>query len=166
MQPGLRWHNLYWLWIALVVLLADQASKIAADLLLSYAQPVAVLPFFNLTLLYNPGAAFSFLADAGGWQRWFFFTLAVVISVVLAEWLLKLPQQARRHQWGISLVIGGAIGNAIDRIAYGHVVDFFDFHLAGYHWPAFNIADAAITIGVALLLWAELTRTDHQGTNT
>ncbi|MGM0517413.1 MAG: signal peptidase II [Pseudomonadota bacterium] len=148
--------NLRWLWLSIVVLAADQLSKWAALAGLSYARPVEVLSFFDLTLLYNTGAAFSFLADHDGWQRWFFVFLAGVITAALLAWLVFVAIRDWRVKAGITLVIGGAIGNVIDRVAYGHVVDFLDFHVAGWHWPAFNIADAAITIGVALIIWAEL----------
>ena len=148
--------NLRWLWLSIVVLAVDQLSKWAALAGLSYAHPVEVLPFFDLTLLYNTGAAFSFLADHDGWQRWFFVFLAGVITAALLAWLVFVAIRDWRVKAGITAVIGGAIGNVIDRVAYGHVVDFLDFHVAGWHWPAFNIADAAITIGVALIIWAEL----------
>ncbi len=148
--------NLHWLWLSLGVVAVDQLSKWAALAALSYARPVEVLPFFNFTLLYNTGAAFSFLADHDGWQRWFFVFLAVVIVAALLAWLLFVAIDERRVQAGITLLIGGALGNVVDRVVYGHVVDFLDFHAAGWHWPAFNIADAAITIGVALIIWAEL----------
>ena len=148
--------NLRWLWLSIVVLAVDQLTKWAALAGLSYAHPVEVLPFFDLTLLYNTGAAFSFLADHDGWQRWFFVFLAGVITAALLAWLVFVAIRDWRVKAGITAVIGGAIGNVIDRVAYGHVVDFLDFHVAGWHWPAFNIADAAITIGVALIIWAEL----------
>lgn len=148
--------NLRWLWLSFGVLVADQLTKWAALAGLTYARPVEVLPFFDLTLLYNTGAAFSFLADHDGWQRWFFVFLAVVIIAALLVWLAFVAIRDGRIQAGITLLIGGALGNVIDRVVYGHVVDFLDFHAAGWHWPAFNIADAAITIGVALIIWAEL----------
>lgn len=148
--------NLRWLWLSLGVLVADQLTKWAALAGLAYARPVEVLPFFNFTLLFNTGAAFSFLADHDGWQRWFFVFLAVVIVASLLAWLAFVALDDRRIKAGIAAVIGGAVGNVIDRVAYGHVVDFLDFHWAGWHWPAFNIADAAITIGVILIIWAEL----------
>ncbi|MFP4639628.1 MAG: signal peptidase II [Guyparkeria sp.] len=148
--------NLRWLWLSLGVLVVDQLTKWAALAGLTYARPVEVLPFFSLTLLYNTGAAFSFLADHDGWQRWFFVFLAVVITAALTAWLAFVAIRDWRIRAGITAVIGGAVGNVIDRVAYGHVVDFLDFHVAGWHWPAFNIADAAITIGVALIIWAEL----------
>ena len=154
--------NLRWLWLSLGVLVADQLTKWAALVGLTYARPVEILPFFNFTLLYNTGAAFSFLADHDGWQRWFFVFLAVVITAALLAWLAFVAIRDGRIKVGITLLIGGALGNVIDRVLYGHVVDFLDFHVAGWHWPAFNIADAAITIGVALIIWAELRPTDRE----
>ena len=148
--------NLRWLWLSLGVLVADQLTKWAALAGLEYARPQELLPFFNFTLLYNTGAAFSFLADHDGWQRWFFVFLAVAIVAALLAWLAFVALDDRRIKAGIAAVIGGAVGNVIDRVAYGYVVDFLDFHWAGWHWPAFNIADAAITIGVVLIIWAEL----------
>ncbi len=106
----------------------------------------------RLTLVFNEGAAFSFLADAGGWQRWFFAGLAVVVSIALLLWLKRLEAQERLTGVALSLVAGGAVGNLIDRIAYGHVVDFVDVYWRTWHWPAFNVADSAITVGVILLL--------------
>jgi len=148
--------NLRWLWLSLALLIADQLAKWAALAGLAYARPQEILPFFSLTLLYNTGAAFSFLADHDGWQRWFFVFLAVVIVTALLAWLAFVTIADCRIKAGIAAVIGGAVGNLIDRLAYGHVVDFLDFHWAGWHYPAFNIADAAITIGVFLIIWAEL----------
>jgi signal peptidase II len=141
------------LWLSVAVLVLDQATKWWAQAALAPYERLAVWPFFNLTLVYNPGAAFSFLSNAGGWQRWFFVVLAGVITVVLVVWLLRLGRRERLVAAGLALVIGGALGNLIDRLWLGHVVDFLDFHWAGYHWPAFNIADSAITLGVACLLW-------------
>lgn len=140
------------LWISLLVLVTDQASKAWIQGVFQPYESLEVLPFFNLVLAFNTGAAFSFLGEAGGWQRWFFIALAVVVSAVLVAWLARLGDADRRTGWGLALVLGGAIGNVIDRIWLGHVVDFLDFHWAGYHWPAFNVADMGITCGVALLL--------------
>lgn len=154
--------NLRWLWLSFGVLVVDQLTKWAALAGLDYARPVEILPFFDFTLLYNTGAAFSFLAEHDGWQRWFFVFLAVVITAVLLGWLAFVAIRDRRIQAGVTLVIGGAVGNVIDRVLYGHVVDYLDFHVAGWHWPAFNIADAAITIGVALIIWAELRPVDRE----
>lgn len=141
-----------WLALAAFVVLLDQATKAWVLASFRYMESVVVTPFFNLVLVYNSGAAFSFLADAGGWQKWFFVILALGISA----WLLSLL----RHHAGerllplaLSLILGGAIGNVIDRLRFDAVVDFLDFHAAGYHWPAFNVADSAITVGVVLMLW-------------
>ncbi|MDH5544162.1 MAG: signal peptidase II [Gammaproteobacteria bacterium] len=143
---------LKWTWISLVVVILDQLSKLAASANLQMFRPVEVIPFFNLTLAHNPGAAFSFLADAGGWQRWFFTVLAVAISILLIFWIRSLKSHEGKMAIGLSLVLGGAIGNLIDRLAYGYVVDFLDFYVGDYHWPAFNIADSAITIGAGFLI--------------
>lgn len=141
-----------WLWIVLAIIALDQLTKIAADNLLNYLQPVTIMPMFNLTLVYNQGAAFSFLSDAGGWQRWFFIILSFTISIVLVIWLQKLKQSHRLQTVSIALILGGAIGNLIDRSLYGHVIDFLDVYYQTYHWPAFNIADSAISIGTVLLI--------------
>jgi signal peptidase II len=138
--------------LSLVVLALDQASKFWIQQAFEPYQSLEVLPIFNLVLVFNTGAAFSFLGDAGGWQRWFFIGLALVVSLVLLVWLRRLEETERVTGWGLALVLGGAVGNLIDRVLLGHVVDFLDFHWAGWHWPAFNVADMAITCGVALLL--------------
>lgn len=165
-RPGrLYWRNLSWLWLSLVVIGIDWVAKWAATHYLTFATPEAITPFFNLTLLYNHGAAFSLLAHASGWQRWGFALLAVLIAAGLLVWLLRIPDRQadvpKRQGLGliktaIALIIGGAIGNLIDRVLIGYVVDFLDFHAFGYHWPAFNVADSAITIGVILLLVVEI----------
>lgn len=113
-------------------------------------ETLSVLPFFNLTLAYNEGAAFSFLSDQGGWQRWFFALMASVVTIVLVVWLSRLRGE-KVLALSLSLVIGGAVGNLLDRLLFGHVIDFLDFFYGQYHWPAFNVADIAISIGVALL---------------
>ena len=143
---------LKWAWLSALVVVLDQVTKIAADAWLTYHDPVPVLPFFNLLLSYNSGAAFSFLSDAGGWQRWFFVVLALGVSVVIAVWMYRLPTNQRWTAMALGLVLGGAIGNVIDRLLYGHVVDFLDFYVGQWHWPTFNVADSAITIGVAILI--------------
>ncbi len=140
-----------WLWLSLVIIVLDLWTKYLATSYLEYAQPVPVLPFFNLTLLHNTGAAFSFLAGASGWQRWFFAILAVVVSGVLIRWLMTL----RDDRWlaiAIALILGGALGNLYDRLTLGYVVDFLHFYWQDYHFPAFNIADSAITVGAALMI--------------
>ena len=147
---------LKWLWLSLVVVLLDQATKYLADSLLDWGQPVPVLPFFNLTLLYNTGAAFSFLSDAGGWQRWFFILLALGVSGVLVHWLRRLPAGQLRMALALALILGGALGNVIDRIWFGHVIDFIQLYYRDWYWPAFNLADSAITVGAVLLIWDAL----------
>lgn len=143
---------LKWLWLSVVVIVLDQLTKVGAETWLRFHDPVPVTPFFNLMLSYNPGAAFSFLSDAGGWQRWFFVVLALLVSAVIVLWLRRLPAAQRWTAAALALVVGGAIGNVIDRLVYGHVVDFLDFYIGHWHWPTFNIADSAISVGVAILL--------------
>ena len=141
-----------WLALALLVLVLDQISKgwVLANFRLMDRQ--IVTSFFNLVLVFNAGASFSFLADAGGWQKWFFVALALGISLWLLS-LLRKHAQERLMPAALSLILGGAIGNVVDRLRFDAVVDFLDFHLAGYHWPAFNVADSAISVVVALMLW-------------
>jgi signal peptidase II len=134
------------------VIILDQLTKIWATQTLTFNQPIAVLPFFNLTLLHNTGAAFSFLANAGGWQRWFFTILAIGVSFVLVLWLARLKSNQYGLASALALILGGALGNVIDRLNYGYVIDFLDFYYKTWHWPAFNIADSAITIGAAILI--------------
>ncbi|HKJ76334.1 MAG TPA: signal peptidase II [Gammaproteobacteria bacterium] len=143
---------LKWLWLSLAVVVLDQATKFWAGAALMPARPVEMLPFLNLTLMHNTGAAFSFLSDAAGWQRWFFIVVALGVTAVLVLWLRRLGPAERWLAGALALVIGGAVGNLWDRLAYGHVVDFIDLHAAGWHWPAFNIADSAITVGVVVIL--------------
>jgi signal peptidase II len=141
-----------WLLLAAIVLVLDQASKTWILASFPHTERQSVTSFFNLVLVFNPGASFSFLADAGGWQKWFFVVLALGISLWLLS-LLRKHAQERLLPAALALILGGAVGNVIDRLRFGAVVDFLDFHLAGYHWPAFNVADSAITVGVALMLW-------------
>ena len=138
--------------IAAIVIVADQITKAVASSFLMLYQPLPVMPLFNLTLMHNTGAAFSFLNDAGGWQRWFFTVLAIAVSVVILLWLRKMPAHERWQGIGLSLVMGGAIGNVIDRMRMGYVVDFLDFYYSTHHFPAFNVADSAITVGAGILL--------------
>lgn len=144
---------LKWLNLSALVIVLDQLSKWLMTSWLDLHQTVPVLPSFNLTLAHNYGAAFSFLASAGGWQRWFFVILAVAVSLVLIIWLKKLQHHARLEAASLALILGGAIGNVIDRLIYGYVVDFLDVYYGSYHWPAFNIADSAICVGAVLLIF-------------
>jgi signal peptidase II (EC:3.4.23.36). Aspartic peptidase. MEROPS family A08 len=144
--------RLKWLWLSLAALVLDFATKQMAQHFLTFAQPVYVLPLFDLTLLYNKGAAFSFLASESGWQRWFFTVIALSVSSVMTVWLMKLKANEKWLAAALALVIGGAIGNLYDRIAYGHVVDFIHLHWDDHYFPAFNIADSAITLGAMMLL--------------
>ncbi|MAM60008.1 MAG: signal peptidase II [Maritimibacter sp.] len=149
--------GLRWLWLSLVLLLADQGSKYLASTKLAYGESVPVTPFFNWVHWHNTGAAFSFLADAGGWQRPFLIGLALVVSAALVYWLWRAPRLLG-YRLGLSSILGGALGNVVDRARLGYVEDYLDFHYAQWHWPAFNLADVWIILGAALLLWAELKR--------
>jgi signal peptidase II len=141
-----------WLAVSAAVVVLDLATKAWVGQALTQGDVVRVTSFFNLVLTFNPGAAFSFLAGAGGWQRWFFTTVAIAISAVLVV-MLRRPHRDRLVPLALALVLGGAIGNLWDRVTLGHVVDFVQLHAGGYYWPAFNVADSAITAGVALLVW-------------
>jgi len=132
--------------------LLDQYTKTLATESLVYARPVEVFSWFNLTLQHNTGAAFSFLSDAGGWQRWFFTVVAVVISGVLTVWLFMAPRAHWLLGLSLALILGGAVGNVWDRVALGYVVDFISVHYQGWYFPAFNIADSAITVGAICML--------------
>ncbi|MCB1759182.1 MAG: lipoprotein signal peptidase [Gammaproteobacteria bacterium] len=143
---------LHWLWLSLVVILFDQFTKQLVESSLLVFEVVPLMPSLNLTLVYNEGAAFSFLSEQGGWQRWFFILLGTVVSGVLTLWLWRLNAGQRLSAISLSLIVGGAIGNIVDRLLLGHVVDFIDFYYGDWHWPAFNVADSAITIGVVLML--------------
>lgn len=147
LNPAMR----KWLAVALAVIVADHLTKFWVTSALDYQEAVPVLPFFSLVLVYNTGAAFSFLADAGGWQRWFFIVVGIVATVVIVH-LLQRNARDPRLSLALALVLGGALGNVIDRVVLGHVVDFLYFHYRGLAWPAFNVADSAITIGAALLI--------------
>lgn len=150
LRNGIRaWR---WYLLALVIVVLDQYTKGLASSQLSYGRPVEVFSWFNLTLQHNTGAAFSFLSDAGGWQRWFFTVVALVISVALVVWLAR----AERGEWllalSLALILGGALGNVWDRLDHGYVVDFISVHYGGWFFPAFNLADSAITVGAGCML--------------
>lgn len=149
-----------WLGVATVVVLLDQVTKITMARLLAYGQAEYVNHYLNLVMVYNKGAAFSFLSDQSGWQRYFFSALAAAVSIFIV-WMLNRNATQRLFCWSLSLILGGAIGNLIDRLAYGHVIDFLDFHVNAWHWPAFNVADSAITVGAALFVLDELRRVNR-----
>ncbi len=140
-----------WFTLAFLVVFIDQASKYWASIALSPYQPKAVIPMLNLVLAYNTGAAFSFLSGAGEWHRWFFSSFSALMSTVLIIWMFRLKSTAYLQLAALSLVLGGAIGNLIDRFYYGYVIDFIDLYYKNYHWPVFNVADSAICLGAFLL---------------
>lgn len=150
--------KLVWLVLSLAILILDQYSKYLADEFLSYGQPVALLPVFDLTLVYNRGAAFSFLADAGGWQRWFFSVLAAVVSLVLVIWLKRLKREETLLAVALAMILGGALGNLYDRVTLGYVIDFISVHYQAHYFPAFNVADSAISVGAVLLIFDSFIR--------
>ncbi|MEJ2513945.1 MAG: signal peptidase II [Gammaproteobacteria bacterium] len=142
-----------WLWLSAIIVAVDQLTKWAILVRMELHDRIELLPVLGITRMHNTGAAFSFLADASGWQRWFFIILALVVTVLVAFWLKKLP--ARGKGWlafGLALIVGGAVGNVIDRIAHGYVVDFISVHYKGWFYPAFNVADSAITVGAIILI--------------
>lgn len=143
-----------WIFFAMMIAVIDQITKYLATTHLVYGDPKALMPSINFTLFHNTGAAFSFLADQGGWQRWFFATLTIMISVGLIVWLKFLSYKEIATRIAICLILGGAIGNLIDRLAWGYVIDFIQLYYSNWYWPIFNIADASITIGAVLMIFA------------
>ncbi len=164
-QPGLN----RWVGLAVLVIILDQVTKVMAEATMAFGQRINLLPVFDLTLLYNTGAAFSFLAEQPGWQRWF-FTVVALLAIAFITYLMRKHRGETRFLFALSLILGGAIGNLIDRVLYGHVIDFLLFYWEKWHYPAFNLADSAITIGAAVLIIDEITRlrkkkdTDHTDT--
>lgn len=146
-QTGLRF-----LWISVIIFVADQWTKMAIVDAMEQYESIQITSFFNLTYVHNYGAAFSFLYDAGGWQRYFLSAVALIISALILWWLRQTTRQQVLLPVAFSFILGGALGNVFDRIAYGYVIDFLDFYYNTSHWPAFNIADSAIFIGAALLI--------------
>ena len=155
MHKSTAYSMRFWLGISLAVIVVDHLTKFWVSSSLDYQEFVPVLPFFSLVLVHNTGAAFSFLADAGGWQRWFFIAVGIVATVVIVR-LLKRHTEEVRLALPLALVLGGALGNVIDRAVLGYVVDFLYFHYRDFAWPAFNIADSAIFIGAVWLVWDSL----------
>lgn len=152
-----------WWWLSALVVVLDQVTKYLAETLLVMHQPVSVLPSFNFMLTYNTGAAFSFLAGAGGWQRWLFLGLGSLVSIGLIVWLRRLEPGDKWLAAALALILGGAVGNLIDRAWLGQVIDFIQLYYDRWYWPAFNIADSAITIGAALLIVESLWSRDAGG---
>lgn len=154
-----RWQDSGWhlLWVPVMIIILDQLSKQWILHSLALYERVNVLPFFDIVHARNFGAAFSFLSSAGGWQRWFFTGLAFAVSAMLVIWLRRNHRTQWRLNWSFALVIGGALGNVLDRLLHGYVIDFLDFYIriggTPYHWPAFNVADSAIVIGAGLMIW-------------
>lgn len=146
-ETGLRW-----LWLTLICLILDQVTKHWVAGSFELYESVSVLPIFSLTYVHNLGAAFSFLADQGGWQRWFFTAIASIASIVFIIWLAKTPKSQTLISIAFALMLSGALGNLIDRALFGYVIDFLDFHWSGKHFPAFNIADSMIFIGASLMI--------------
>lgn len=141
-----------WLLIAALVVILDQITKAAATHYLSLYWPLDIAPFFNLTLSHNPGAAFSFLSHSNGWQRWLFTAVAIIMSGVILVWLRRIPAEDKLYKLALVLILGGALGNLIDRITLGYVIDFFDFYYKNWHFPVFNVADSAISCGAGLIV--------------
>lgn len=148
----MQFGALKWLWLSVLVIVLDLASKALASHYLTLYQPVPVFSGFNITLMHNSGAAFSFLSDAGGWQRWFFTVIALAVSVGIIVWLKRLSASQVTLSIALALILGGALGNVWDRMMLGYVVDFIQVYYDRWFWPAFNIADSAISVGAVLLV--------------
>ncbi|UKA09775.1 signal peptidase II [Photobacterium damselae subsp. damselae] len=153
-MPSLKQSGIRWLWLAILVFIIDIGSKLVVMNTMDYGWPnrIEVLPFFNLLYVHNYGAAFSFLSDAGGWQRWLFTAIALGVCGLLLFWMRRTPASNKIANSAYALIIGGALGNLFDRMYHGFVVDFLDVYWGNYHWPAFNIADSAICLGAALII--------------
>ncbi len=155
--------NLKWLILSAVIIVLDQGTKFLAVTYLQYEQPLVVVPaYFNLTLVHNTGAAFSFLAAMSGWQRWFFVMIAFIVSGMLVRWLMQLPQKSSWLAIALSLVIGGALGNMIDRIRLSYVIDFIQLYYQQYYWPTFNIADSTVVMGAIMIALYYLKSKPHE----
>jgi len=152
-NPG----SLRWIWLSILIIALDQFTKFLIEPWLTGQPAFEVIPgFARLILVYNTGAAFSLLSSASGWQRWLFTGLAVVISVLIVYWLKKTPRSQWTTALPLAMILGGAVGNLIDRLRFGHVIDFVDLYYGDWHWPAFNVADAAISVGAAVFILAGL----------
>jgi signal peptidase II len=149
----------FW-WLAVLVLVADQLTKIYVINNFALGESVNLLPVFNFTYARNYGAAFSFLGDAGGWQRWLFTAIAVVVTIGISIWLARLTKDQLKLSLALTCIVAGAVGNLIDRSLYGYVVDFLHVYYQDWHYPVFNFADCAICIGAAILIWDSFTEDD------
>lgn len=152
MNINFKETGLAWLWLTIIFLVLDQVTKQWIVHVFEYRETYAVMPFFNLTYAQNPGAAFSFLADQPGWQRWFFTAISSIASIVFLVWMAKTPKSNKLLGIGFALLLSGAVGNLIDRVLFGYVIDFLDFYVGTSHWPAFNVADSVILIGASLMI--------------
>lgn len=148
----MSWSILRWYFLSGFIIIADQATKILVTKNFLYGEHINIFTGFNLILVHNTGAAFSFLSDAGGWQRWLFLLISLTVSIILVIWLNKLRANQLATSFSLTLILGGAVGNLIDRIFLGYIIDFIDIYYKNYHWPVFNLADASITLGVALYI--------------
>ncbi|MGL4601436.1 MAG: signal peptidase II [Plesiomonas sp.] len=152
MSKPLLSTGLRWLWLAALIFAVDIGTKLWVMNSFTLYESIKILPFFNLTYVHNPGAAFSFLAEHSGWQRWFFAGIASLVTLSLMVWMYKTPVTHRLPNFSYALIIGGALGNLFDRLVHGYVIDFLDFYIGTSHWPAFNIADIAICLGAGLVV--------------
>lgn len=146
-------NKFFWFFMSIVVLGIDQLTKYLALSKLKLYKPISIIPHLDFTLAYNTGAAFSFLSWAGSWHRWFFAGFSLIMSAFIVAWICKLPKKNYLELLGLSLILGGALGNLTDRIMHGHVIDFIDLYYDHYHWPIFNFADSAICVGAVLLVY-------------
>ncbi|MFQ3342295.1 signal peptidase II [Porticoccus sp. Uisw_050_02] len=149
----MSWQIARWYVVAIVLLIADQLAKYTITQNFLYGEYINIFPGLDFTLVHNTGAAFSFLSDAGGWQRWLFLIISLAASIVLIVWLYRLKASQFFLSTSLALILGGALGNLYDRIFLGYVIDFIDFYYGIYHWPVFNIADASITLGAVFLIF-------------
>lgn len=152
--------GLSWLWLTLLCLVVDQITKHQVVGSMELYESIQILSFFSITYVHNLGAAFSFLADQGGWQRWFFTAIAAIASIVFIIWLAKIPKDKKLLSIAFALLLSGALGNLIDRVLFGYVIDFLDFYIGSYRWPAFNVADSMIFIGAALMIFDSFKNSD------
>ena len=152
LKSGFKFETSILLLISFVIVLLDQLSKFLSDKSLNYGEPVQVFPGFDLLLAYNHGAAFSFLSDAGGWQRWFLISISLSISLVILIWLVRLPKTQKLMALSLMFILAGAVGNLYDRVAFGYVIDFISIYYGEYRFATFNIADSAVSVGAALMM--------------